>query len=94
MESNGFAHCDLAARNVLVGEASVPRAEWDWYLASGYQMSNLVSLLPASTLQANLCKIADFGLTRRLRHRAYWTGPSTGLKVLLRRQSQSSGPQQ
>jgi len=44
MEEIGFVHCDLAARNILVGEE-------------------------------NQFKVADFGMTRRLRTRNYWNGP-------------------
>merc|ERR1711981_1500691 len=52
MEQIGFAHCDLAARNVLVGPN-------------------------------NQFKVADFGMTRRLRTRAHWNGPKV-MKVPIR----------
>jgi len=52
LETLGFAHCDLAARNVLVADD-------------------------------NVCKIADFGMTRRLRHRPNWRGPAM-MKVAIR----------
>jgi serine/threonine protein kinase len=52
LESIGFAHCDLAARNVLVAAD-------------------------------NNCKVADFGLTRRLRQRPSWTGPKM-MKIPIR----------
>lgn len=52
MEKINFVHCDLAARNVLVG------AE-------------------------NQFKVADFGMTRRLRNRPRWRGQQ-GLKVAIR----------
>eukprot|EP00040_Diaphanoeca_grandis_P004150 m.27273 g.27273 ORF g.27273 m.27273 type:complete len:866 (-) comp15716_c0_seq1:99-2696(-) len=44
LEEIGFVHCDLAARNVLVGND-------------------------------NKFKVADFGMTRRLRQRKFWNGP-------------------
>jgi len=52
MEEINFVHCDLAARNVLVGSD-------------------------------NQFKVADFGMTRRLRNRPRWRGHQ-GLKVAIR----------
>eukprot|EP00038_Savillea_parva_P009091 m.181199 g.181199 ORF g.181199 m.181199 type:complete len:881 (+) comp15189_c0_seq1:77-2719(+) len=52
MEKINFVHCDLAARNVLVGSD-------------------------------NQFKVADFGMTRRLRNRPRWRG-NQGMKVAIR----------